>query len=476
MRKIPFLLIPLLFCGAFLIRSQDDPFLEKPYLQLGDRPKGMNSEALTLLWHARPLSGPWRVQVRSAPENWRDTAALTTRTVALPGAPRHLVYRAELSGLAPGAEFEYRVFQGDRAVFSSTARARKSPDQPYTFVAFGDCAAGTLDQRAIAYQAYLKHPDFLFIAGDIVYSRGRISEYRQKFFPVYNADAPSADGGAPLLRSVLFVAAPGNHDIANRDLTENPDGLAYFYYWTQPLNGLPVPEVLRGEPSTLDAFRKATGPNFPRMVNFSFDYGNSHWLILDSNPYVDMSAPDLTKWVEDDLKAAKDARWKFVAFHHPGFSSSRTHFEEQQMRAMATVFEKSNVDLVFTGHVHNYQRSYPLYFKPGEKRGRAIDGVWQLDTKIRWQDPHQTGRHYLSGDRRRWRQTIQSRTAVRSEELAGVHGEIRRRHALADLCLRKRQGVDDPADLAGRQRSGFLHDDQVGGKNRGRGFFNLPDR
>ena len=147
----------------------------------------------------------------------------------MPGARPHQVYRVELTGLKPGAEFEYRVLRNDKDVFSAKAHARKSADQPYTFVAFGDCAAGTLEQRAIAYQAYHKHPDFLFIAGDIVYSRGRISEYREKFFPVYNAERPAIDGGAPLLRSVLFIAAPGNHDIADRDLNKNPDGLAFLH-------------------------------------------------------------------------------------------------------------------------------------------------------------------------------------------------------------------------------------------------------
>ena len=380
MRKILTCFLPALICGAQLVHSQD-PFLQKPYLQLGDRPKGANPEVLSLLWHAAPESGPWKVQVRDPQGAWRYMEAPAGRMIAMPGAPPHQVYRAELTGLAPGAEFEYRVLLAGKDVFAAKAHARKSPDQPYTFVAFGDCAAGTLDQRAIAYQAYQQHPDFLFIAGDIVYSRGRISEYREKFFPVYNAEKPSPDAGAPLLRSVLFIAAPGNHDIANRDLDENPDALAYFYYWMQPLNGIAVPELLEGAPSTQEALHKAAGANFPRMVNYSFDYGNSHWVVLDSNPYVDVSSPDLSKWVEDDLKAAKNARWKFVAFHHPGFSSSRTHFQEQQMRAMAEVFEKGKVDIVFTGHVHNYQRSYPLYFKAGAKRGRAIDGAWQLDTK-----------------------------------------------------------------------------------------------
>jgi 3',5'-cyclic AMP phosphodiesterase CpdA len=380
MRKILFGIIPALVAGALLLGSAEDPFLEKPYLQLGDRPATMNSEALSLLWHTGPRSGPWSVQVRGEHGSWRDAGAPQGRLVAMPGALPHQVFRAELTGLAPGSEFEYRVLLAGKNVFSAKGRARKSADQPFTFVAFGDCAAGTPDQRAIAYQAYKHKPDFLFIAGDIVYSRGRISEYRQKFFPVYNADDASAGGGAPLLRSVLFIAAPGNHDIANRDLAENPDALAYFYYWMQPLNGLPVPELLEGPQSAQDALHKAAGANFPRMVNFSFDYGNSHWVVLDSNPYVDVGGADLTKWIEDDLKAAKNARWKFVAFHHPGFNSSRTHFQEQQMRAMSEVFERNKVDIVFTGHVHNYQRSYPLYFKPSGNRGREITGSWRLDT------------------------------------------------------------------------------------------------
>src|SRR5262249_35145111 len=56
--------------------------------------------------------------------------------------------------------------------------------------------------------------------------------------------------------------------------------------------------------------------------------------------------------------------WRFVAFHHPGFNSARSHFGDQRMRIMAEVFEAGRVDLVFTGHVHNYQRTYPLRFTP----------------------------------------------------------------------------------------------------------------
>ena len=75
------------------------------------------------------------------------------------------------------------AWRGEK-VFQARARARKSKDQPYRFAVFGDCGAGTPEERAVAYQTYKARPDFVFIPGDIVYSRGRISEYRTKYFPI----------------------------------------------------------------------------------------------------------------------------------------------------------------------------------------------------------------------------------------------------------------------------------------------------
>ena len=70
-------------------------------------------------------------------------------------------------------------------------------DSPFRFVVFGDCGANTKEQKAVAYQAFRVQPNFVMITGDIVYSRGRISEYREKFWPIYNADGASPSQGAP---------------------------------------------------------------------------------------------------------------------------------------------------------------------------------------------------------------------------------------------------------------------------------------
>jgi hypothetical protein len=369
-------------------------FVVRPYLQLGDVPaKGVAGD-LRLLWQTEDEDALWSVAFMAGVEGpWRVDDAPVLRRVAVPGVAPHRVYRATLKGLDSGGAFAYQVRRGGELVFAGNGRAPKAAGQPCRFAVFGDCAAGTSEQKAIAYQAYQARPDFVLIAGDIVYTRGRISEYREKFWPVYNSDTAALTSGAPLLRSTLFVGAPGNHDVASRDLDQYPDGLAYFLYWDQPLNGPMgreggrlVPKLVAHE-STRAAFLQAAGPAYPRMANFSFDYGDAHWTVLDSNPYVDWTDRDLRGWVERDLAAARDTTWRFVAFHHPPFNSSRAHFGDQRMRVLADVFEAGRVDVVWSGHVHNYQRTFPLTFRadrgPDGKPVRNADkvpGRWVLDT------------------------------------------------------------------------------------------------
>ncbi len=371
-------------------------FVELPYLQLGDAPALAKQESMMVLWHTE-TAGVWTVQVRAPKEKtWRPMAAPTVQTVDAPGIAKHQVYRARLTGLKPGEAFAYQVLKDGQAVFQAEGRARKSAAQPVRFALFGDSSQNTPGQRAIAYQTALTKPDFVFVTGDIVYTSGRISEYREKFFPIYNAETASATTGAPLIRSVPMIAAPGNHDTVLQNFARFPDSLAYFLYWDQPLNG---PRVSSGAPKTVHqltgseaaqpAFRAAAAPRYPVMANFSFDYGNAHWTVLDSNNYMDWNNPELRAWVEKDLASASGATWRFVAFHHPGFNSSHSHFTDQWMRSLAPVFEKGKVDVVFAGHVHNYQRSFPLTFTPkpqpdGSAMGSKgeVAGDWKLDKQF----------------------------------------------------------------------------------------------
>ncbi len=381
--------------AAGLAAQGSDPFVEKPYLQLGDNPALGTRESLVLMWHAANDSAQWSVQLRSAKATaWRKAGTPTDQVVAAPGIVKHKVFRVALADLTPGEEFLYRVYRDSALAFEATGKARKSATQPVRFALFGDCGANTAGQRQVANLVFKARPDFVFIPGDIVYNSGRISEYRDKFYPIYNAETAGPETGAPLLRSIPFIAAPGNHDSVLNNFQRFPDALAYFLYWDQPLNG----PAATGAPSTSHVltgdegrtqFLSAAGSRYPVMANFSFDYGNAHWTVLDSNSYMDWTNPALIEWVRKDLAAAKNATWRFVAFHHPGFNSSKSHFTDQWMRLLAPVFEEAKVDVVFAGHVHNYQRSFPITFtaktRPdGKKLGPKgeADGDWKADKEF----------------------------------------------------------------------------------------------
>lgn len=357
-------------------------FLVKPYLQIGREASGGRLE---LRWETDDTPHRFEVQTRANVKlAWRAPEPARQMPVTRPDTGAYMALQAELRNLVPDGVFWYRVLRDGHEVFGSWARAPRKPDAPSSFAVTGDCGSGSDEEKAIAYQIFRRNPDYVAIAGDVVYSNGRLGEYRRRLYPFFNADTESVQVGAPLMRSVPVVSAPGNHDIAGGatkragDLMSFPDGMAWFLEWSQPLNG---PPIEAGSPSAApilgpsdrqEAFRAAAGTRYPRMANFSFEYGGVHWTILDSNPYVDWTSEPLRNWLKDDIRRAH-RRWHVVMFHHASFHSSRQHFSDQQMRVLADVFQTSGVDVVFSGHVHNYQRSYPLLFTPRHHP----DGSWR---------------------------------------------------------------------------------------------------
>lgn len=395
MKSLIYSLALLLTISMACAQKPDSIFIASPYLQIGREP---SAQSLELLWHTSDVDASWSVEQR-VDAKWVKAPAPTSVRVAVGKVAPHRVYQALLTGLVPNRTFSYRVLKNNKVVFTADGQAPRTADQNYRFVAFADIGAETVDQKKLAVRAYQAKPDFVVVPGDIVYERGRVEEYRTKFWPIYNSDQ-ATEGSAPMLRSVPMICAPGNHDTDTRDLDKYPDALAYFYYWRSPLNGPlateggPLVPNLTASADNRAAFQSAAGDAYLKMANYSFDYGNAHWVIIDSNPYVDFADKTLADWVAADLAspAAQKATWRFVMFHHPGFNSAREHFEQQHTRLMSPIFEAGKVDVVFTGHVHNYQRSYPMTFVPDRKgvllvasmgaknaRGRVVNGRWTLD-------------------------------------------------------------------------------------------------
>lgn len=376
------------------IKAANATFLVAPYLQLG--PAG-DVHTPHVLFATGPETAHWQVEVAPEPEKWLEATALSDQHVNLADMPPFRLFRAALPTLPEGRPIAYRVLKNGVPVFRADIKSIKPAADQFRVDLAGDVGYGSEAERVIAGEIFDSKPDLVVIPGDVTYGFGRTLEYLARFFPYYNAD-PLSKVGYPLLRSTLSVAAPGNHDTAigagddTRDLDTFPDGLGYFLWWDQPLNGpkLPLPNadkpVPRGSSSNLQAFLSAAGGEYPLEENFSFDYANVHWTIIDANDYMDWTHQNLRQWLIHDLDQANKSPFKFVIFHQPPFSSDPHHFADQQMRLVADILQDHGVDIAFAGHVHGFQRTYPLKFNlnpqsDGSLRSPQgfVNGRFQID-------------------------------------------------------------------------------------------------
>lgn len=351
---------------VFLHSAYGQSIIVPPYLQPGNSPK-LRKEQKVVIWQTDSVPGDFRVEwalgnsVESAPRP--KSVKISSVKLRLNNETTYL-YRARIRGLKFDEIYTYRVSLSQSVIAENTFTSRTKKSQT-KFAVFGDSGVGSMEQAALAYQMYLHHPQFALVTGDMAYSYGRALEYRVRFFPYYLRSVATPDKGAPLMGSIPFYMLLGNHDIYSADFEKYPDGLGFFYYSDLPLNA-PIPQHVvepEGDQGLIDAFLKNTSPRYPGVSNYSFEYGNVYIACLDANYYVNPLDPSLIQWLAKDIKSSK-ADWKIVAFHHPPFSSSHQHYEYQIMRLLSPVIEELGVDLVFNGHLHNFQRTVPLKFEP----------------------------------------------------------------------------------------------------------------
>jgi len=98
--------------------------------------------------------------------------------------------------------------------------------------------------------------------------------------------------------------------------------------------------------------------------------GNEQWYYLNWGKYVhitilnseaDPSSAQLD-WLENDLASHENYTWKFVLFHRPPFSSGKHGSWIEGQEFWCPLFDKYHVDIVFSGHDHNYERSMPINY------------------------------------------------------------------------------------------------------------------
>ncbi len=388
----------LAFPFALPSLASDPPllFTALPYIQPGPNSTLVaGAESVVIAWQTEHKPRDFTVEYGPTTQyGHRAAVTVVDRPGPTPDEAR-LNYAATVPKLDLGRRYLYRVREGTRTVVEGYFTTRKPRGTAIRFVAFGDNSYGDPGQRAVAWYAHQARPDFVMNTGDNVYESGLDSEYIKYFFPIYNADLGSPQTGAPLLRSVPFYTVLANHDVHGKDVgkgpaadfTKAPDALGYYTAMHLPMNGpatTPQPTPLLGP---ADAFRAAAGERYPRMQIYSFDYGDAHFLCLDSNDYIDPTNPAWSEFIEQDLTHT-DAIWKIVVYHHPAFNVGHNHYAEQHMRVFSPLFERLGVSLVLAGHEHVYQRTRPFTFAPAGPGAapnvgtgkRLVPGTFAIDT------------------------------------------------------------------------------------------------
>lgn len=100
---------------------------------------------------------------------------------------------------------------------------------------------------------------------------------------------------------------------------------------------------------------------------YAFTYGPARHVVV--NAYSDMS-PKSTQyvWLENELASVDRARtpWVLLTIHVPLYNTFALHHKDPQIFAarehLEPLFVKYNVNIVFNGHIHAYQRTHYVAF------------------------------------------------------------------------------------------------------------------
>jgi predicted phosphodiesterase len=238
----------------------------------------------------------------------RAQEAAATRTHALRLAP-----------LAPDTSYSYRLRTSAGALlaegrFSTPPAARA---RPVTFAVVSDSGwpNGSEAQVAEAIRTSSPTPEMLVHGGDVIYPHGERENYWPNLFTPF----------ARVLDHVPLFAAIGNHDC------ETENGQPWLDMFTTPANG----------PVASERY-------------YSFDWGDVHVLVLD------VVSTDFghggRQWSFADADLAASTSWKVAVLHYPPYSAGPSGGNDEVRRELQPVFEARQVDVVFSGHDHGYQR------------------------------------------------------------------------------------------------------------------------
>jgi hypothetical protein len=253
-------------------------------------------------------------------------------------------HEVKLIGLLPDTQYYYSVGTttgtlagGDSAHFFLTS-PELGTAKPTRIWIIGDSGTAGANARAVR-DAYVnfagtRYTDLWLMLGDNAYPDGTDSEYQAAVFTMY----PS------FLKQTVLWPTLGNHDGHTADSATQTG--PYYNIFTLPKNG--------------EAGGRASGTE----AYYSFDYGNIHFICLDSYETNRAPGSPMLTWLKADLDDTVQD-WIIAFWHHPPYSkgshNSDTEANLIEMRQnVLPILEDYGVDLVLTGHSHSYERSFLL--------------------------------------------------------------------------------------------------------------------
>jgi hypothetical protein len=294
-------------------------------------------------------------RVRYGPTQVTLNQTVDEATIPGPQPGDHIV---TLTGLTPNTTYFYSIGSGsdtlapiapaDGADFKFTTPPTAGTVIDTRIWVLGDAGTANTDAAAVRNAFYTftgnRTPNLVLELGDNAYNSGLDTEFQAAVFAMYPT----------MLRKTPFWSCLGNHETAQA--TAFVDTYPYFDIYTLPTAG--------------EAGGVASGTEH----YYSFNYGNIHFIALDSmtanrsvddpsTPSVNEDGPMAT-WLRADLQSTT-ATWVICFFHHPpytkGSHNSDTEGELVQMRQnFLPILEAGGVDLTLAGHSHIYERSFLL--------------------------------------------------------------------------------------------------------------------
>jgi hypothetical protein len=254
-------------------------------------------------------------------------------------------HEIEITGLNADTKYYYVIANSAGVILpeSSDQHFKTHPisgtAQPYTFWILGDAGTANNNQRAVrdAYYNYIgsNDTDGILFLGDNAYNDGTDSEYQSAIFENMYEDK---------LKNTIAWSTLGNHDGHSAD--SNTQTGPYYDIFTFPTAG-----ESGGLASGTEAY-------------YSYDYGNIHFIILDSYETNRSVGGAMYNWAQSDIQNTTQ-EWIVAVWHHPpytkGSHNSDTESNLIDMRQnFLPMLETNGVDLVLSGHSHSYERSYFL--------------------------------------------------------------------------------------------------------------------